>query len=167
MKKVTAVLMSIFLSFGLAACGSTQDDRKPEAIDRMVESVETEPSAQPETEIPEENRDVNTEENSGSAEGKALVVYFSMPETSDPDNMTQEEDNSVVALTARCWAIPNMWPMSFRRIPGQTSSALSRKRRIRRIMIRWLIWRRRSRRITPGQPSRATLRIWDSMTQFL
>ena len=45
MKKVTAVLMSIFLSFGLAACGSTQDDRKPEAIDRMVESVETEPSA--------------------------------------------------------------------------------------------------------------------------
>ena len=98
MKKVTAVLMSIFLSFGLAACGSTQDDRKPEAIDRMVESVETEPSAQPETEIPEENIDVNTEENSGSAEGKALVVYFSMPETSDPDNMTQEEDNSVVVI---------------------------------------------------------------------
>jgi len=98
MKKVTAVLMSIFLSFGLAACGSTQDDRKPEAIDRMVESVETEPSAQPETEIPEENIDVNTEENSGSAEGKALVVYFSMPETSDPDNMTQEEDNSAVVI---------------------------------------------------------------------
>lgn len=70
MKKVTAVLMSILLSFGLAACGSTQDDSKQEATDRTVESVETESSSQPEMEIPEEN----TEGNPDSAEGKTLVV---------------------------------------------------------------------------------------------
>ena len=52
MKKVTAVLMSILLSFGLAACGSTQDGSKQEATDRTVESVETESSSQPEMEIP-------------------------------------------------------------------------------------------------------------------
>ena len=29
---------------------------------------------------------------------QTLVVYFSMPETTNPDNMTQEEDNSVVVI---------------------------------------------------------------------
>lgn len=31
-------------------------------------------------------------------EGKSLVVYFSMPETTTADNMTQEEDNSTVVI---------------------------------------------------------------------
>lgn len=37
---------------------------------------------------------------SGTPEGTSntLVVYFSMPETTDPDNMTREEDNSVVVI---------------------------------------------------------------------
>lgn len=35
-------------------------------------------------------------ENSG--DGKTLVVYFSMPETTDPDNMTTEEANSTVVI---------------------------------------------------------------------
>lgn len=30
--------------------------------------------------------------------GKTLVVYFSMPETTDPDNMTEEEANSTVVI---------------------------------------------------------------------
>lgn len=35
-----------------------------------------------------------------AADGEAsmLVVYFSMPETTDPDNMTQEEANSTVVI---------------------------------------------------------------------
>ena len=36
--------------------------------------------------------DIPTDEN------KTLVAYFSMPETTDPDNMTQEEDNSTVVV---------------------------------------------------------------------
>ena len=33
-----------------------------------------------------------------SGESKTLVVYFSMPETTTADNMTTEEDNSVVVI---------------------------------------------------------------------
>ena len=32
------------------------------------------------------------------SDSKALIVYFSMPETTNPDNMTQEEDNSTVVI---------------------------------------------------------------------
>lgn len=33
--------------------------------------------------------------------GKPLVVYFSMPETDKPDNMTREEDNSTVVINGK------------------------------------------------------------------
>lgn len=33
--------------------------------------------------------------------GKPLVVYFSMPETDNPDNMTREEDNSAVVINGK------------------------------------------------------------------
>lgn len=33
--------------------------------------------------------------------GKSLVVYFSMPETDNPHNMTREEDNSVVVINGK------------------------------------------------------------------
>ena len=32
---------------------------------------------------------------------KTLIVYFSMPETNNPDNMTREEDNSVVVIDGK------------------------------------------------------------------
>lgn len=35
------------------------------------------------------------------ATGKPLIVYFSMPETDKPDNMTREEDNSVVVIDGK------------------------------------------------------------------
>lgn len=59
-----------------------------------MESKEPETSTQPETEPSEED----TEGNSESAEGKTLVVYFSMPETTDSDNMTQDEEQSTVII---------------------------------------------------------------------
>ena len=37
----------------------------------------------------------DSENNTG---GKALVVYFSIPETTEPDNMTEEEANSTVVI---------------------------------------------------------------------
>lgn len=36
-----------------------------------------------------------------TTESKSLVVYFSMPETTNSDNMTQEEDNSVVVIDGK------------------------------------------------------------------
>ena len=35
---------------------------------------------------------------SSRQQSRSLVVYFSMPETSDPNNMTKEEDNSAVVI---------------------------------------------------------------------
>lgn len=34
-------------------------------------------------------------------ENSSLVVYFSQPETDNPDNMTQEEDNSTVVIDGK------------------------------------------------------------------
>ena len=33
--------------------------------------------------------------------GKILVVYFSMPETDNPNNMTRDEDNSTVVINGK------------------------------------------------------------------
>lgn len=94
MKKLTALFLSLMLIFSLAACGNTQNVSGQTTSDSAVESKEPETSAQLGTEAQEENGPGNSE----SAEGKTLVVYFSMPETPDPNNMTEEEDNSAVVI---------------------------------------------------------------------
>lgn len=94
MKKLTALFLSLMLVFSLAACGKKQNVSGQAASDSAVESKEPETSAQPGTESQEENRPGNSE----SAEGKTLLVYFSMPETADPDNMTQDEEQSTVII---------------------------------------------------------------------
>lgn len=94
MKKLTALFLSLMLIFSLAACGNTQNVSGQMTSDSAVESKEPETFAQLGTESQEENGLGNSE----SAEGKTLVVYFSMPETADSDNMTEEEDNSTVVI---------------------------------------------------------------------
>lgn len=74
MKKIIAVLISLVLVFAFTACGKQQNE--------------------PNTSSPT-NESTPTQDKTG---GKNLVVYFSMPETTDPDNMTTEEDNSVVVI---------------------------------------------------------------------
>ena len=74
MKKIFAVLLSLILVFAFAACSNQQS-------------------------VP--NTSSQTSENTpapNNTNGKNLVVYFSMPETTDPNNMTTEEDNSVVVI---------------------------------------------------------------------
>ena len=46
------------------------------------------------TKTPEQSQGPETP----AAQNKTLVVYFSMPETTDPGNMTQEEENSAVVI---------------------------------------------------------------------
>lgn len=94
MKKWTAILISALMVFMLAACGNTQKENGTAAGGRAEESKKAETSARTETESSEEDSPGNSE----ATEGKTLVVYFSMPETTDPDHMTQEEDNSVVVV---------------------------------------------------------------------
>lgn len=84
MKKLTALLLSLMLVFSLAACGSD-----PQVTETEPETSEEVVNAEPSEEESEATQvsDANT-----------LVVYFSMPETTNSDNMTEEEDNSVVVI---------------------------------------------------------------------
>lgn len=100
MKKFTALFLSLMLVFSLAACGNTQNESDRTTSGSTAESQEREPTQEPEssTQPGEESSEENTEGNSESVEGKALVVYFSMPETTEPDNMTQDEEQSTVII---------------------------------------------------------------------
>jgi len=42
-----------------------------------------------------------TPSRAAEAKGRILVVYFSMPETDNPNNMTRDEDNSVVVINGK------------------------------------------------------------------
>lgn len=86
MKKTISLLLALTLALGLAACGTdtsgnTVQSSSPPSGKENTPPPASEPvsSATPET-------------------GKPLVVYFSMPETADPNNMTEEEENSTVVI---------------------------------------------------------------------
>ncbi len=85
-KKISALFLTLVLATGLAACGSTDENPKNQS------STDNSPSA---------NVSQNSENESNptpSADGKNLVVYFSMPETTKPDNMKPEEEYSTVVI---------------------------------------------------------------------
>lgn len=96
MKKTMSLLLALVMTFSLAACGS-QPAETPDTSDTPPAESS---SQQPEEQTPsEEQTPTEDQETADTTEsGKSLVVYFSMPETTDPDNMTQEEDNSVVVI---------------------------------------------------------------------
>lgn len=77
--------MALVLTFSLGACSTNNSTKSPvsESDTSMTDSSRT-PS--------------ETEGTSSNETANALVVYFSMLETTNPDNMTQEEDNSVVVI---------------------------------------------------------------------
>lgn len=86
MKRMIALWLTMTLALGLTACGGNDveqsvDTSAPEPT--VSAPVETEPQidSQPETQ-----------------DRKTLVVYFSLPETDDPNDMTEEEENSTVVI---------------------------------------------------------------------
>ena len=84
MKKLLITVLCLLLICGLSACGGGDKQQ----------SVATNPDNTVRTADKQDNK----QENEAPEEGRVLVVYFSMPETSNPDNMTTEEDNSVVVI---------------------------------------------------------------------
>ncbi|MFD1061359.1 flavodoxin [Scardovia wiggsiae] len=95
MKKLTALIMSLLMMFSLVACnsGETNTSVPSETESAEPESVQTsEPESTPSSE-PEN-------ETAGGSGSNTLVVYFSMPETTNPDesSMTEEERNSTVII---------------------------------------------------------------------
>ena len=82
MKKMIAGFMALVMVLSLAACSTNKA-----------------PNAEHEESSTQTNQSISAPENTPeNTNEKTLVVYFSMPETTDPDNMTTEEDNSVVVI---------------------------------------------------------------------
>ena len=82
--KRICLLLILMITFGLTACGSNSA--------AIPDKSDMSPGE-------DFNRQQEAQESSDSAEsGKVLVAYFSMPETTDPNNMTEEEANSTVVM---------------------------------------------------------------------
>lgn len=78
-KRLLTALAVVLSGAILAACSSSQPPPSPPAPSVEASASSTRPDA-------------------GSQSVNALVVYFSMPETTSPDGMTREEDNSTVVI---------------------------------------------------------------------
>lgn len=99
-KRIFTLMLSVFLALGLVACGNKQEDEpagnaesEPVVSTQMEENAEPEESTEPKE---EESSEGTSAEQTG--DGKTLVVYFSMPETTNPDNMNAEEEYSTVVI---------------------------------------------------------------------
>lgn len=106
MKKTASLLIGLVLIFSFAACVGNQkrsvgsSGPTLSAPEIYVTSAKNTPS---ETAESAESLSVPTAENTveptaTETAAKTLVVYFSVPETTNPVNMTKEEDNSVVVI---------------------------------------------------------------------
>lgn len=110
MKKLYSFLLSLCMVMILTACGSDNSSSGQSVVSSSVPSS-TAPSSTPEQAFSEstassvsEPASSATQESSvhtnadDSDDSKTLVVYFSMPETTETTGLTQEEDNSVVVV---------------------------------------------------------------------
>ncbi len=85
MKKLTALIMSLLMMASLVACGS-HEASTPVSSEYEASKSERVQTSESENEVPQ------------ISDNNTLVVYFSMPETAVPDNMTEEEANSTVVV---------------------------------------------------------------------
>ena len=93
-KRIISIFMSGFLALGLTACGNAQaSDVRENTQAQTSTAAETEQNT--ETKGEESSVETGTEQ---TADGKSLVVYFSVPETTNADNMSAEEEYSTVVI---------------------------------------------------------------------
>lgn len=106
MKKIYVMLLTLMICISMAGCGSekkSEADPNAEAYNgRGSSGVETAATKNSGNQGMENQSTEKQDENKGTEETntdkKSLVVYFSMPETTNPNNMTKEEDNSAVVI---------------------------------------------------------------------
>lgn len=92
-KRLFSILLCMALVLGMAACGKSdtsqtkaqENDEKKEQ-DASQEGTEPEDADEPESQAGQ------------ASDGKALVVYFSVPETDSAEDMNAEEKNSTVVI---------------------------------------------------------------------
>ena len=78
MKKILMICFSLFIVFGIIGCATNTSKNDNDKT----------------TTEPKFNLDIKTDD-------KSLVVYFSVPETDNPDNMSSEEEYSTVVIDGK------------------------------------------------------------------
>lgn len=92
MKKIVVLCLSLLLAaVMLSGCGTSPSGNNPAAGSGKQQSEEN-----AETTLSNETEDSENMDSNSTA--KSLVVYFSMPETTEPENMSREEELSTVVI---------------------------------------------------------------------
>lgn len=95
MKRLLTLFFSICMTMALAACGG---NNTPPASSSDPSSNPSTPDT-PTSSTPEPDSYTSATEDTSTA--SALVVYFSMPETTDPNNMTKAEEDSTIVVDGK------------------------------------------------------------------
>ena len=92
MKKLFGLCLSFLLVTAMfSGCGASPTGNNPAAGSGKQQSKEN-------TETTFSNETEDTENMGSNSTAKNLVVYFSMPETTEPENMSREEEYSTVVI---------------------------------------------------------------------
>ena len=92
MRKLFGLCVSFLLvSAMFSGCGASPSSNNPAAGSGKQQSEEN-------TETTLSNETEDTENMGSNSTAKNLVVYFSMPETTEPENMSREEELSTVVI---------------------------------------------------------------------
>ena len=86
-KTLPFVLALMIMAVGVAGCGGSKGQSMSSSQPQPASAAPTKPATP-----------VVDASASGKTGKKALVVYFSLPETTNPQNMTREEANSTVVI---------------------------------------------------------------------
>lgn len=92
MKKLFGLCLSFLLATAMfSGCGASPSSNHPAAESGKQQSEES-------TEATLSNEMEDSENMDSNTAAKNLVVYFSMPETTEPENMSREEELSTVVI---------------------------------------------------------------------
>lgn len=91
-KKIFGLCLSLLLVAAMfSGCGASPSSNKPAAGSGKQQSEEN-------TEATLSNEMEDSENMDSNTAAKNLVVYFSMPEATEPENMSREEELSTVVI---------------------------------------------------------------------
>lgn len=96
LKKTLPILFCLLIAFGLAACGGSGTSSSPSSSSAAGSNAA--PSSSSAEASSASSAGSIPQTSSTAAQPKALVIYFSVPETDSPDNMNAEEENSTVVI---------------------------------------------------------------------
>lgn len=100
MKKIFSLCLALLITTAvLSGCGASPSGNDAAVESNKQKSTETDNQQSADNAEPTNRNETEDSNNmDANATAKNLVVYFSMPETTDPDNMSREEELSTVVI---------------------------------------------------------------------